>query len=471
MKALLALIAFALLLTAACSSGDAATTTCSNPDEPPGPSVSPLADLPEGTLLLARELPHSLLTLNNECGTTTALRSATQTWLAPDGSKAAALLGIGNSSKGLAVIDGEGVYTVAEWSSEWWVSAAWSVDGKRLAYNRPGSSTEGAGTFIWDGSESKRIYSGVSGTPIGWTSDGKVVLKPSINRLSVLNAAGDEVQAIKMPFDDFSEGSIVSPDGKKLAVMSEYAWKGEPRHSTGLWLYDFGSQEWTRLAEMNASVSSSPGAGLFVSANASLALRRKGTPAPTWSPDSQRLTYYRVYTDANQVYHADLWLYDSRSGEDKQLSDRSGYGGTWSKDGRYLAYRVMNPTGVGVLGPGGQVSEIPIGSGPEAWIAWSPDHRLIISTGAELELYDPRSGSTQKLLFEGASIAGSNIWESEVHASPSGRYFAFSATMAIGANGQIFHGKPGVYTADTQSGEVTRLLDEQGTRVSGWLGE
>jgi hypothetical protein len=193
-------------------------------------------------------------------------------------------------------------------------------------------------------------------------------------------------------------------------------------------------------------------------------------PPPVWSPDGERLAYYKTYSTEGPTYHVELWLHDFRTGKDRMLTDGGGYGETWSPDGRYLAYRLMQPRGVAILGPEGEVSQFKTGDAPEAWLAWAPDGRLIVSNGTKVDLLDPVSGAGQELRFNGEAIGGAAVWSGDVAGSPSDRYFAFNVEPVVGANGQLFRGNAGVYIADTETGVVTRIIDQPGVFVAGWLG-
>jgi Tol biopolymer transport system component len=263
-----------------------------------------------------------------------------------------------------------------------------------------------------------------------------------------------------MPFNDWSTGYVVSPDGEKLAVLSESeAGSDFGPATTGLWLYEFGSQKWQRLVEFEAQVSTSPGAGLYVSADAALALKRKGTPPPSWSADSERLTYYKTYNTEGPTYHAELWLHDLRDNSDTMLTD-SGWTEAWSPDGSYLAYHESGSERIVLLGPEGESAPTKL----SGTFAWAPDGRLITTSQRAVTLYDPATGEEQELTYEGKAIGGAVVYPAMIHASPSGTHFSF--TTAARVNGM----REGVFVVDLASGEVTRIVDKSGVSVTGWLG-
>lgn len=474
MKALLALTAFALLLTAACSTGDAAPAKdCATPDPSPHLTISTLAPVPEGTLLLTSSTGALVYTLDADCGAVAAAK-ANYISVAPDGSAAAMPQASGQYSTGLGVITSEGLRTIAEWhkTMSFGTSMAWSRDG-RLAYNTPSSANEPAGVWKWDGGEPKRVFTGTDSWPLGWTADGNVIVSPRMKHLEIVDASGKSLQSTDMPFDGWAAGYVISPDEAKLAIVSQAEGDANtPPRSTGLWLYDFAADKWTKLSEFGAAVSSSPGSGLFVSTDAALAVasRRKGPPPPSWSPDSTRITYYRDYTDADQVYHNDLWLYDLRSGKDALINnDRFGYADSWSPDAKYLALRTNDPTELWLLSDNGEKTQLSKDAGFDS-AGWLPDGRLIISRGSKLELYDPASGQTDELRLAGESIVGAIAYTDSVYASPSGRYVAFQVPVDGGPYA-FAKKQPGVYIVDVTTNEVTRLTNTGAAYISGWLGE
>jgi hypothetical protein len=154
----------------------------------------------------------------------------------------------------------------------------------------------------------------------------------------------------------------------------------------------------------------SVGPELYVSADASAAAasRRKGPPPSTWSPDGTRLSYYKTYTDEADQYHADLWVHDLATGENRELAAvDGGYAEAWSPDGRYLAF--LDKTGLKLMSPDGSVSALDFGD--EGAAGWAPDGTLVVPIAGGITLYDPATGKAREVRVpEGDYISGSSVY-------------------------------------------------------------
>ena len=104
---------------------------------------------------------------------------------------------------------------------------------------------------------------------------------------------------------------------------------------------------------------------------------------PVWSPDMRHVLFHRAVSGVDQIFELTRAA-DSTWGVARQLTKRGGFGGRWSRDGRYLAY-VAPPRQVRIMGPGDDgeaTSRILYGandttSARPVAIRWSPDGRTV----------------------------------------------------------------------------------------------
>lgn len=142
---------------------------------------------------------------------------------------------------------------------------------------------------------------------------------------------------------------VVSPDGKRVA----FAALGD------IWAMDVGSKP-TRVTSDR-----------FLDAD------------PAWSPDGSQLVYS---SDRAETGNLDLWIRDLKSGQDRRLTQlpNADYGGTWSPDGKRIAFLSMLPHQQGAAV---DVVDVDSGKVTERYRSaqripsnptWSPDGRTLL---------------------------------------------------------------------------------------------
>jgi Tol biopolymer transport system component len=187
----------------------------------------------------------------------------------------------------------------------------------------------------------------------------------------------------------------LSPDGKRLVVGIQGA-------NPGVWLYDLGRGTLTRLIE----------APLFFT-------------WPIWAPDGKRVTFQRSLTAPSEVLNL-YWMPADGSGAAEPLTMGENYkvAGSWSPDGRALAFTEVDPMAgwhVWFLQVGGDRKARPFLQTPfnEGGPVFSPDGRWLAYQSDESgrsEIYVrpfPGPGGKVQISTEGGTepVWSRNGWE------------------------------------------------------------
>ena len=228
--------------------------------------------------------------------------------------------------------------------------AAWSPDGRRVAFDRFDKGSMGLWVADADGGSLQRITSPIftdDGRDLtqwnpAWSPDGlQLVFEERTDyygyisaAIAVIDAEPGAVSSVIVPGDDFlvrHEDPVWSPDGTRIAFVSNF---------------ETPSDIWT---------VSPQGGGI----------RQVTSTEPTkskvdWSPDGTTLVYQEGTSD-----EAEVMLVDALGGDPRQLTDNSFFDGqpAWSPDGSKIAFvtqgggevyrelRVMNTSGGAISAP------------------------------------------------------------------------------------------------------------------------
>lgn len=157
-----------------------------------------------------------------------------------------------------------------------------------------------------------------------------------------------------------AEGAVdpaLSPDGQSVIYAA-----ADLYGTSGLWLWDLGSEQHRQLLTCAPDYCS----------------------GPVWSPDGGTVIYERMSNpnQENALGIASLWWLDLESGETAPLfqdSSLPGFNPDWSPDGRWLSYTTLNPNQVRLYNlADGTSIEIPLQTNPQS--VWHPDQGNLLYT-------------------------------------------------------------------------------------------
>jgi Tol biopolymer transport system component len=203
----------------------------------------------------------------------------------------------------------------------------------------------------------------------------------------------------------------VSPDGQQIVYSAE-----EENGTVNLWLMDADGQNNVPLTEGDAQCST-----------------------PTWSPDGQRIAYERRPMvsggGSSDPGTPRLWLLDLQTREAHSLfaDDQTlGYAPAWSPDGGELAFFDPVNGGIAIYDlQSGELSFIPNEMGGKG--SWSPDGKIIAYPQfflqgrqfySHLVLYTLADGSTRDLSALAGLTPNGEVEDSSPSWSPDGRWIA-----------------------------------------------
>jgi Tol biopolymer transport system component len=257
-----------------------------------------------------------------------------------------------------------------------------------------------------DGSDVRRLTAGSFDTQAAWSPDGK---RLAFTRFSVTQATGGvwvvssdgsglrEVAA-------FAEQPAWSPDGKRLA-FARIAREGQDRSQDGIYIADAEGGEPRRLTDAGADPDRGPAwspdgtvvaffdvGGVFrVGADAGGVRQLIGADrAPIqrleWSPDGTRLGYAGRFDEAGR---GAIYIVDAQTGDPLRLTEpetANACRATWSPDGSRLAFDAGPDGCEGALGiwvvdaDGSMPRQLTGLATHDLFPAWSPDATRIAFT-------------------------------------------------------------------------------------------
>jgi Tol biopolymer transport system component/DNA-binding winged helix-turn-helix (wHTH) protein len=322
---------------------------------------------------------------------------------------------------------------------------AWTSEGKWIVYSTSQSgearlwkvsSTGGpAETLAGVGAPSSHpsIPRGV-GTPLAYQS---VLGDSSIWRLNVSQPAGSDAGLVVISAAGSNEGPRLSPNGRKLAFMSNRGgsmeiWISDPDGSYPLKLTNLdgcGSPRWSpdsRSIAFDSIHSGRPGIYVVnLEGGEPRALAEGGffqNVVPSWSHDGRS-----IYFASDRAGQDNIWKVRPTGGEPVRVTQHNGFAPLESADGKTLYFASSRY-------PSPQIWQMPVDGGnetmvspllrPETWAGWTMagDGFYFLAAGESegrtaLEFYDPRANVTRLVtqlngnaFWLSASNDGQTVW-------------------------------------------------------------
>jgi Tol biopolymer transport system component/DNA-binding winged helix-turn-helix (wHTH) protein len=311
---------------------------------------------------------------------------------------------------------------------------AWTSDGKWIVY----STTQTGEARLWKVSSTggpAEILPGVSaqsshpsipravGTPLAYQS---VLGDSTIWRLNVSQAAGSDSGLVVISAAGSNEGPRLSPNGRKLAFMSNRGgsmeiWISDPDGSYPLKLTNLdgcGSPQWSPDSKSIAFDSIHSGRpGIYVvslEGGEPRALAEGGffqNVVPSWSHDGRW-----IYFASDRAGQDNIWKVRPTGGEPVRVTQHNGFAPLESPDGKTLYFASSRY-------PSPQIWQVPVDGGnetmvspllrPETWAGWTVvgDGFYFLAAGESegrtaLEFYDPTANVTRLV----TQLNGNAFW-------------------------------------------------------------
>jgi DNA-binding winged helix-turn-helix (wHTH) protein len=272
----------------------------------------------------------------------------------------------------------------------------------------------------------------------GRIGPGEVVRAPSIWHFDLTRPGDADARTVVTSARDRNEGPQPSPDGKKLAFMSDRSgsleiWTSNRDGSSLVKLTNLGgcgSPKWSpdgRWIAFDAMTTGRPSVFL-VSADGGSAIARVADESenmvPSWSRDGQW-----IYFASNRTREDQLWKVPPQGGQPVQVTRRGGFAAIESYDGRTIYYaktRFEDPEIWQVPAEGGAETLVSPLLRPGIWANWAVTEKGILflsSQGGEshlLEFFDfatrvaqPIGALDKPSFWLSASSDGKSAWYTE----------------------------------------------------------
>jgi acylaminoacyl-peptidase len=230
----------------------------------------------------------------------------------------------------------------------------------------------------------------------------------------------------------------ISPDGKRIVYVRNFADAATDRRYTNLWIINADGTDHRALTSGNRMDS-----------------------APRWSPDGTRLAYVSDVDGKPQIYVR--WM---DSGQTARITD-SAYpprGISWSPDGKQISYSAFVET------KGLRVAELPM---PPAGAKWADppvayDRLVYRFNGAgyfkqgnrQLFIVSAEGGASRQLTFDDYPNGGDELLPNHAVWAPDGRYLIVSINRHPESDHEYFDSE--VYEISVADGALRALTHRKG---------